>query len=68
MNKKQIFPICSRGPLNIINIFQSHGTQCSSLKCAHAFQCELICIEYEDNMMSHYIEELLAIKWCTKIN
>ena len=23
------------------------------------------CIEYENNMMSHHIEEVLAIKWCT---
>ena len=27
----------------------------------------LFSIEYETNMMSHYIEEVHAIKWCTKI-
>ena len=67
-------------------------TQCSSLKCAHAFQCEgfkiitlhsnfflqhftkknqtsywLFCIEYENNMISHYFEEVYAIKQCIKI-
>ena len=25
------------------------------------------CIEYENSMTSHYIEEVHAIKWCTKI-
>ena len=27
----------------------------------------LFCIEYEHNVMSHYIEEVHATKWCTKI-
>ena len=25
------------------------------------------CIEHDNNMMSHYIEEIHAIKWCTKL-
>jgi len=27
----------------------------------------LFCIEYQNNMMSHYIEKLYALKWCAKI-
>ena len=27
-----------------------------------------LCIEYENNMKSHYIEEVHGIKWCTKIS
>ena len=46
----------------------------TSLKLSNIFAtlqffclCWPSCIDYENNMMSHYIEEIHAIKGCTKI-
>ena len=71
------YPLCQCSSLKCAYALQCEGLQNNhtSLRLSNFFATLhqintwywLFCIEYKNSMMSHYIEEVHAIEWCTTI-